>query len=272
MPLRGFRVLPESVADWDRFFRDVPVAPDPASVGQTELKVNAVATANIQDLAVNTLKLAADAVTDAKLRNSSALSVIGRASNTNGDPADILASATNTFLSRRGTALVFDPLLDSDIPGTIARDTEVTAAITAHEGAADPHPTYTTAAELTTALNALNLASGVYTPTLTNVANLDGSTAFECQYLRVGSVVTVSGKVSVDPTTTATSTQLGISLPIASNLGAEEDCAGTAFASAIASQGAAIKADATNNRAQMQWIAGDVTNQLLFFSFTYQVI
>ena len=116
------------------------------------------------------------------------------------------------------------------------------------------------------------LASGVYTPTLTNVANLDASTAYECQYLRVGTTVTVSGKVDVDPTTTVTTTQLGISLPIASNLGAVEDCAGTAFASGIAGQGAAILGDATNNRAQMEWIAGDITNQAMYFQFAYQVI
>lgn len=116
------------------------------------------------------------------------------------------------------------------------------------------------------------LSSGTYTPTLTNVANLDASTAFQCQYMRVGTVVTVSGKVSVDPTLAATSTQLGISLPIASNLGAQEDCSGTAFASGIANQGAAILGDAANNRAQLQYVSGDVTNQPMYFTFTYEVI
>lgn len=120
--------------------------------------------------------------------------------------------------------------------------------------------------------NDTGLAHGTYTPTLTNVANLDGSTAFECQYMRVGNTVTVSGKVSVDPTLTATSTQLGISLPVASNLGAEEDCAGVAFASGIAMLGAAILGDATNNRAQMQWVSSDVTDQPMYFSFSYQII
>ena len=118
----------------------------------------------------------------------------------------------------------------------------------------------------------LSLASGTYTPTLTNVANLDGSTAFECQYSRVGSVVTVSGKVSINPTAPATLTQLGISLPVASNFGAQEDCAGVAFASGIAGQGAAIRGDAANDRAEMAWIASDVTDQPMYFSFSYSVI
>ena len=43
-------------------------------------------------------------------------------------------------------------LADADIPSTIARDTEVTAAIAAHAAASDPHPTYTTAAEVSTAI------------------------------------------------------------------------------------------------------------------------
>lgn len=114
-------------------------------------------------------------------------------------------------------------------------------------------------------------SSGVYTPTLTNVANLDASTAYQCQYVRVGDVVTVSGKVDADPTAAGT-VQLGISLPIASNFGAEEDCGGVAFAPGIAGQGAGIIADATNNRAEMKWTAVDLTNQAFSFSFTYRII
>lgn len=113
--------------------------------------------------------------------------------------------------------------------------------------------------------------SGTYTPTLTNVANLDGSTAYQCQFLQVGSAVIVSGKVDVDPTA-AVLTQLGISLPVASNLGAAEDCAGVAFASGIAGQGAAIIGDAANNRMTMEWIAVDLTNQSHYFTCQYEIL
>lgn len=111
-----------------------------------------------------------------------------------------------------------------------------------------------------------------YTPTLTNVANLTASTPYACSWFRVGNMVTVSGKADVDPTLTATATQLGISLPVASNFAAQEDCAGTAFASGIASQGAAIRADAANDRAEMVWISTDVTNQPMYFIFTYEIL
>lgn len=49
-------------------------------------------------------------VTDEKLRDSAALSVIGRASNSTGDPADIAASADKAVLHRDGDALSFSPI------------------------------------------------------------------------------------------------------------------------------------------------------------------
>lgn len=121
-------------------------------------------------------------------------------------------------------------------------------------------------------LTSTNVTSGTYTPTLTNVANLSASTAYSCQYIRIGNVVTVSGQVDVDPTLAATSTQLGISLPIASNLANSNECAGSSSASGIAGQTAAILGDSANNRAQMQWVSADITNQPMYFSFTYRII
>lgn len=123
-----------------------------------------------------------------------------------------------------------------------------------------------------TSLTALpTLASGTYTPTLTNVTNLSASTAYQCQYLRVGDTVTVSGLVDIDPTATG-AVELGITIPIASNFGALEDCAGTAAASGIAGQVAAIAADIANDRAKLVYIALDITNQPMYFTFSYQII
>lgn len=115
------------------------------------------------------------------------------------------------------------------------------------------------------------LSAGAYTPTLFNVANLGASTAFSCQYLRVGAVVTVSGRVDVDPTAGATLTTLGISLPIASALANANECAGTGVSPGIAGQCAAVLGDVANARASLQWTSADVTNQALYFSFTYRV-
>lgn len=117
------------------------------------------------------------------------------------------------------------------------------------------------------------LDSGTYAPTFTNVANLDSTpTGSNAQYLRVGNIVTVSGNIIIDPTTTATVTQAGISLPIASNFNAVSQCAGVATAHAISGQSGVIRGDATNDRAELIWTAVDTTSQTMYYHFTYQVI
>jgi hypothetical protein len=62
-----------------------------------------------------------DVVSDAKLRNSAALSVIGRSANSTGDPADIAAANDGEVLRRSGTTLGF---------GTIATAGITDAAVT----------------------------------------------------------------------------------------------------------------------------------------------
>lgn len=119
--------------------------------------------------------------------------------------------------------------------------------------------------------DALSGTDGTYTPTLTGVTNVAASTAYACQYVRGRNTVTVSGRLDIDPTA-AGSTVLGISLPVASNFSAVEQCAGVAFASGIAGMGAAIRADTTNDRAELVYVAVDTTNQPIYFHFTYRVI
>jgi len=114
------------------------------------------------------------------------------------------------------------------------------------------------------------ITSGTYTPTLTNVTNIAASTAYECQYLRVGNTVTVSGKVDMDVTIGAAS-ELGMSLPIASAMTAEENLGGTASSPAAASLVSAVRADATNDRAAFVFTAISLTNDSYWFEFTYQI-
>jgi len=59
-------------------------------------------------------------------------------------PAAIGAAASSHTHSYAATS---HSHVDADLPAGIARDTEVSAAITAHEGLADPHPTYLTQTE-----------------------------------------------------------------------------------------------------------------------------
>lgn len=113
--------------------------------------------------------------------------------------------------------------------------------------------------------------SGTFTPTLTNTTNVAASTAYQWQYLRVGDTVVASGPVDVDPTG-AGQVVLGISLPVASNFGAIEDCSGGGNAIAVAGQSAGIYADTANNRATLEWIAVDTANRRMMCWMIYQVI
>lgn len=114
--------------------------------------------------------------------------------------------------------------------------------------------------------------SGTYTPSLRNGANVTASTAYQCQYMRVGNVVTVSGKVDIDPTSATTTTLLGISLPISSALPNDFECGGTAACGAVSDLYGAIRADTTNDEAQIIFTTvTTVTNQSWFFTFTYLI-
>lgn len=117
------------------------------------------------------------------------------------------------------------------------------------------------------------IKTGVYTPTLTNVANIDASTSYQATWVRVNDTVTVSGRLAIDPTLTATTTTLGISLPIPSNLTAvNTDCAGVAADEDIAGMCGAISADATNDRANLQFKSNDITNTGLSYVFVYRIL
>jgi hypothetical protein len=194
----SMRVVPKTARDWDEFFRATRVTPDDGSAG--------------------TDQLANDSVTNTKLRNSGALSVIGRSADTTGDPADISATVDNTLLIRRSTVLGFGALVDADIPATIARDAEVTSAVAAeatarnaaistaistHEAAGNPHPTYLTQAEG----DALYVqeTTGSFTATLTGCTTSPTGTI---SYVKIGKHVTLNMQASISGTSNTTAATL----------------------------------------------------------------
>lgn len=61
--------------------------------------------------------------------------------------------------------------------------------------------------------------NGTYTPTITNGANVAASTAFTCNWSRIGKMVIVSGLFNVDPTAATTATDLELTLPIDREVG-----------------------------------------------------
>lgn len=116
------------------------------------------------------------------------------------------------------------------------------------------------------------LEAGAYTPTRTNVANVTASTVTACQYMRVGSTVTVSGLIDIQPTTAGSVTQIDLTLPIASNFGSSADCAGTAVPVGVASQAGGIYAEAAGDKARLQMVPPSTANATHTFHFTYRII
>lgn len=74
-----------------------------------------------------TPSIASNAISNAMLRDSAANSVIGRATNSAGDPADIAATTTDTFLGLTGTTLGF-----TSPPGRLVSVTVITAGTTTY--------------------------------------------------------------------------------------------------------------------------------------------
>jgi hypothetical protein len=84
----------------------------------------AVTAGKIGALAVETAKINNNAVNDTKLRDSAALTVIGRAVNSGGDPSDIQATVDDRVLSRAASALAFTQVSTGMIANDAIDDTK----------------------------------------------------------------------------------------------------------------------------------------------------
>lgn len=118
------------------------------------------------------------------------------------------------------------------------------------------------------------VTAGTYTPTLTTISNISSLTALKCQYMRVGPVVTVSGALTFTITTNGNATEIGMTLPIASDFTAVQDLGGVAALGTTAPvTPLQILADVTNNRARFiaQPASTAGTSNTWSFTFSYEV-
>ncbi len=118
------------------------------------------------------------------------------------------------------------------------------------------------------------IASGTYTPTITNLANIAASTARECYWIRVGNVVMVGGSLNLDVTTGTTTTTFAATLPIASALTSNTQLSGICRAYSAQTDGMlTAQADTTNDRAQFTGLSNATTSVLEYhFTFTYIIL
>jgi hypothetical protein len=114
------------------------------------------------------------------------------------------------------------------------------------------------------------LNSGTYTPTLFNTTNVDSSTPSVMGYMRVGNSVTVYGQVIINATSATTSTVLGMTLPISSNLTSGGDIGGGAFSNSFPVNTAAVTGDSGNDRATLSYRSSADTGDVVYsVHFTY---
>ena len=115
------------------------------------------------------------------------------------------------------------------------------------------------------------IASGFYFPVFIGVENVDTITPFEASYMRIGDVVTVQGRVQVDPTVNATATSVRISLPVPSDIIVLNYLSGSAAALNVADHVAAIQGDTTNDAASMTFTSRMTTPTTFFYNFSYRI-
>ena len=116
----------------------------------------------------------------------------------------------------------------------------------------------------------LGLASGTYTPTLSDGLNVESSTARACYYMRVGNTVTVGGTIDVDPSSISATT-IDLSLPITSNFstfagggsGTVDNISVPVYIVPQLTGGA--------GRMKFKWTPTTDTNNTIQFSFTYNI-
>jgi hypothetical protein len=123
--------------------------------------------------------------------------------------------------------------------------------------------------EAATSSNVIIPGGVTYTATLTNNVNVASATAqVATRYWIDGDFVLVEGIVDVTPTASG-QTQLRISLPIASNFTAGNECVGSA--TTITGIAAAIYASPTTDTAFLEFVAPSTTTQRFYIQFRYKV-
>lgn len=181
--------------------------------------------------AITSAKIADDNVTDAKLRNSVARSIIGRSANSSGDPADIQSGGNARVLGELASALGFQTitaLLDAAFGSTqgmvLYRDSAAWAALgvgTAGQvltsGGAAANPSWASASGALTLLGTVTTTSG----TTQSIQNLPVSKAMLLVFNGVshGSGSNQSLRVSVSSTNGSSgSTAAAVSAAVAASV------------------------------------------------------
>lgn len=124
------------------------------------------------------------------------------------------------------------------------------------------------------AIDALELDSGIWYPTLSNQFNVENSVPYQGNYIKVGNIVTCSLNLYISPITTGT-TKAGISLPIASNIGdfSELSGSGAAYKTGLSDViPVLVHTDTVNDLAEVAFQAPSVGGRTVRINFSYEIV
>jgi len=120
-----------------------------------------------------------------------------------------------------------------------------------------------------------SFASGIHTPTATNGTNVSASTPGQTQYMRVGNTVTVSGYIEITCTSANASSQIDLTIPIASAFTNTVQLSGTTLeaVTGVASPGhGTISSQATDDRLTIDFTPRATGSLSYRFTYTYQIL
>lgn len=120
----------------------------------------------------------------------------------------------------------------------------------------------------------LNLAigevtAGTYTPDLTSTNNVNYYQPYDCQYMRIGNMVTVSGRIDIEPQREGNA-HIQLSLPFPTKIGALHHLSGNA-ASQYGKVQASCFGDMITNRCQLSYYAITTDRVAFFLQFMYRI-
>lgn len=121
-------------------------------------------------------------------------------------------------------------------------------------------------------MNRQSRVSGTYTPTVTAIANVSAVGTVEThRFLRIGSIVMVSGAVNLTVTAGATLTTVSITLPVTSNLAAATDVAGSGSDTTNSGRGLYVYANAATDTARAEYFPPSSGISKIYYQFSYTV-
>lgn len=124
-------------------------------------------------------------------------------------------------------------------------------------------------------LSSYTVTDNEHTPTATNGTNVSSSTPDVAHYIRVGNRVTIKGVINITCTSAGASSQIDLSLPVASNFANTGNAVGVMIenVSGVASPGhGTISADLVNDRIVILFTPRATGSLAYSYEYTYKII